>query len=97
MSKLPFPCSAENKSKMDKWLLEYFKSSTFNTCPHQPLPSMSGAPVVAIHVDENDKAKAFHAATQVPLHWQQNVKFDLLQDEALGVIEKVPYGEPTRW
>ena len=94
--KLSFPCSAENNSKMEKWLLEYFKSSTFNTCPHQPLPSMSGPPV-AIHVDENAKPRAFHTATPVPLHWQEKVKFDLLQDEALGVIEKVPYGEPTRW
>ena len=24
-------------------------------------------------------------------------KFDLLQDEPLGVIEMVPYGEPARW
>ena len=94
--KLPFPCSAENNSKMEKWLLEYLKSSTFTTCPHQPLPSMSGPPVV-IHADENANPRAFHTATPVPLHWQEKFKFDLLQDEALDVIEKVPYGEPIKW
>ena len=92
--KLLFPCLAENNSKMEIWLLEYSKSSTFNTCPHQPLPSMSGPP---IHGDEIAKPSAIHTATPVPLHCQEKVKFDLLQDEALGVMEKVPYGEPTKW
>ena len=33
----------------------------------------------------------------MPLHWQDKVKSDLLRDESLGVIEKVPYGEPVKW
>ena len=57
---------------------------------------MSGPPVT-IHIDENAKPHAFHKATPVPLHWQEKVKADLLRDEALGVIEKVPYGEPVMW
>ena len=36
-------------------------------------------------------------ASYVPLHWQQKVYDDLLRDEALGVIECVPYGEPVTW
>ena len=81
---------------MKKWLLEYFKSFTFNTCPHQPLPSMYGL-LVAIHEDKNAETRVFHTATPVSLHWQKKVKFDLLQDEALCVIWKLPYVKPTRW
>jgi hypothetical protein len=36
-------------------------------------------------------------SSQHPLHWQQQVHEDLLRDEALGVIERVPYGEPVTW
>ena len=57
---------------------------------------MSGPPV-AIHVDENAKPRAFHTATPVPLHRQEKVKFDLVQNVALGVIEKVHYGDPAKW
>ncbi len=43
-----------------------------------------------------DPKSVSHPAT-VPLHWQQKVHEDLLRDEALGVIERVPYGEPVAW
>ena len=33
----------------------------------------------------------------VPLHWQEKVEQDLNRDVALGVLERVPYGEPTKW
>ena len=57
---------------------------------------MEGPPV-EIHVDPAAPPKACHTPTPVPLHWQQRVYDDLLCDEALGVIERVPYGEPTTW
>ena len=41
-TKLPFECKPENNSKMKGWLLDYFRSSTFNMCPHSPLPCMAG-------------------------------------------------------
>ena len=93
---LPFPCFPENNHLMKEWLLQNFKSSTFNTCPHQPLPSMKGPPV-EMHVDDSATPKAYHTAAPIPLHWQQRVYKDLLRDEALGVIERVPYGEPVNW
>ena len=93
---LPFPCIPTNNERMRAWLLDRYASSTFNTCPHRALPSMEGPPV-EIHVDPAAPPKACHTPAPVPLHWQQRVYDDLLRDEALGVIERVPYGEPTTW
>ena len=81
---------------MKAWLLEQFGSSTFNVCPHQNLPSMTG-PVIKIHVADDATPKAFHTPAHIPLHWKDQVHADLLCDEALGVIEHVPYGEPVIW
>ena len=93
---LPFPCTPENNGRMREWLLERYGSSTFNTCPHRALPCMEGPPI-EIHVDPSAEPRACHTAAGVPLHWQQRVHEDLLRDEALGVIERVPYGEPVTW
>ena len=48
---LPFECTPANNSKMEEWLLHRFASSTFNTCPHRPLPCMTGPPV-EIHLED---------------------------------------------
>ena len=93
---LPFPCTQENNARMKKWLLARYASSTFNTCPHRALPRMLGPPV-EIHVDPEAKPRACHTPASIPLHWQQQVQDDLQRDEALGVIESVPYGEPVTW
>eukprot|EP00111_Clytia_hemisphaerica_P020937 TCONS_00061733-protein len=93
---LPFECIPENNDKMKEWLLDYFASSTFNTCPHQRLPQMDGPPV-EIHLKPNAVPKAVHTPASIPIHWQDQVHKDLLRDEALGVIERVPYGEPVKW
>ena len=93
---LPFPCIPDNIAKMKAWLLQRYASSTFNTCPHRALPCMEGPPV-EMHVDPGATPKACHTPANIPLHWQQRVHEDLLQDEALGVIERVPYGEPVTW
>ena len=93
---LPFSATAENNVRMRDWLLERFASSTFNMCPHQQLPSIKGPPI-QLHVDPLAKPKACHTPASIPLHWQEQVHSDLLRDEALGVIEKVPYGEPVEW
>ena len=54
-------------------------------------------PPVDIHISDGVTPKAVHTPSPVPIHWQEQVKTDLLRDEALGVIEKVPYGEPVTW
>ena len=93
-SELPFPCKPENNTKMKAWLLNRYASSTFNTCPHRALPCIEGPPI-EIHVDPAATPKACHTPTNIPLHWQQWVYDDLLRDGALGVMERVPYGEPV--
>jgi len=57
---------------------------------------MAGPPV-EIHLRGDVHPKAVHTPAPIPIHWQEQVKADLVRDEALGVIEKVPYGEPVSW
>ena len=93
---LPFAPIPENIPKMKEWLLNRYASSTFNTCPHRALPCLSGPPI-EIHIDADAKPKVCHTPATVPLHWQKRVYEDLLRDEALGVIERVPAGVPVTW
>ena len=93
-STLPFECTPANKAKMEEWLLHHFASSTFNTCPHRPLPCMTGRPV-EIHLEDGVIPRGVHTAAPVPIHWQEQVLSYLKRDEALGVIERIPYDEPV--
>ena len=95
-SSLPFPCTSDNKGKMKKWLLDRYASSTFNKCPHQVLPTMEGPPI-QIHMRPDAQPIALRKPAPVPLHWQEQVENDLRRDVALGVLERVPHGEPTKW
>lgn len=94
--KLPFEPVAKNNGKMKRWLMEYFASSTFNTCPHRPLQEMSGPPI-EIHVVDDAVPKVCHTPAPIPLHWQKQVYDDIMRDEAMGILEKVPYGQPVTW
>ena len=93
---LPFPAMDSNRSRLEKYLLSYYKSSTFNTCPHQPLPHMSG-PHMKLMVDPEATPVAYNSPIPVPLHFLEPVKADLDRDVRLGVIEPVPTGTPTTW
>ena len=95
-STLPFPAVPENNKRMKDWLLNRFAASTFNTCPHKPLQQMAGPPV-EIHIKRSAKPRVCYTPAQIPLHWQYKVKEDLLRDEALGIIERVPFGVPVTW
>ena len=50
-----------------------------------------------LYVDENAKPIAFHKPFPVPVHWKEAVKAGLDKDVKMGVLEKVPVGEPTTW
>ena len=76
---LPFECIPANNAKMQEWLLHRFASSTFNTCPHRPLPCMTGPPV-EIHLEDGVVPRAMHTAAPVPIHWQEKVLSDLKRD-----------------
>jgi hypothetical protein len=67
-TKLPFEATAENVEQMKAWLLERYSASSFNKCPHRPLPSMEGPPL-KLHIDPNAKPIAMRTPASVPLHW----------------------------
>ena len=48
-------------------------------------------------IDANATPVAYHRPIPVPIHWQDDVKEGLDQDVRLGVLEKVPVGEPVVW
>ena len=93
---LPFDPVPQNNQRMKQWLLQQYGSSTFNTCPHKPLQEMAGPPI-EIHLDEGAKPRVCSTPASIPLHWQKRVEEDLKRDEALGIIERVPYGVPVTW
>ena len=92
----PFPATEENRQHLQEWLLDYYKSSTFNTCEHQQLPLMDSVPMWLM-IDPEAEPVAHHTPVPVPLHWQEDVKAGLDHDVSLGVLEPVPVGEPVTW
>ena len=56
---------------------------------------MAGPPT-KIQVDPSDRPVARHSPASIPLHLQEKVHQDLLRDEALGTLGKVPHGKPTQ-
>ena len=95
-TKLPFPGTSQNVDKLKKFLLDYYASSTFNTCTHQLLPMMTGKKM-RLHIDKDAEPDPCHRAIPVPFNWQQDVKQGLDQDVRLGVIEPVPVGSKVTW
>ena len=93
---LPFEATEGNTEKMRAWLIERYAASAFNKCTHNPLPMMTGTPG-RIHIDPSATPRAVYTASTVPLHWRDEVKRQLDQDVALGIIEKVESGTPTTW
>ena len=93
---LPFPCIPENNEKMKEWLLEQYATSTFNTCPHRPIPCMAGPPL-EIHLKEGAVPFARHKAHSVSVNWDREVYDGLILDVAKDVLERPPYGEATDW
>ena len=94
--KLPFPATEENRDKLETFLAEYYSSSTFNTCNHQPLPLMHGEPL-KLHLQEGAIPHAIHVPPSIPVHWKGKVMDAIKQDVALGVLEKVPPNTPSTW
>ena len=95
-TKLPFAAHRENRSKLQEYLLDYYSSSTFNTCEHQLLPMMQGPPL-RLMVDPDAAPVAHHTPVPVPVHWQEEVKAGLDRDVRLCVIEPVPVGDPVTY
>ena len=96
-TELPFPATPEYREKLKDWIIEAYATSAFNQCEHQPLPLMKGSPPINLHIDPTAKPVAIHKARPVPIHWREQVKRELERDVKIGVLERVPIGEPTDW
>ena len=95
-SKRDHQATEVNREKLQTWLLDYYSSSTFNICSHQPLPMMKTKPLLLM-INPEASPIAHHTPVPVPIHWQDDVKAGLDQDVRLGVIEPVEVGEPVTW
>lgn len=93
---LPMPATEANREALKEYLLKIYGQSTFNTCPHQLLPEMSGPPL-RLMLNEDATPVSYHTPIPVALHWQDEVKAGLDQDVRLGVLEEVPVGTPVTW
>ena len=93
----PFPATPGNVERLACWLKETYASSTFNTCEHQKLPMMKGAPPMRIHVREDVEPVAVHRPASIPAHWQAKVKSDIERNIKLGVLERVPANTLVTW
>ena len=94
---IPFAPVIENVPKLKEWILERYKSSSFNVCPHQPLPLVTSSPPMRLYMEESARPVAIHKAPPVPVHWEAQVKEAIDRDVALGVLEWVPLDTPTTW
>ena len=95
-TQLPYPATEANRQHLQQWLLNYYASSTFNTCEHQPLSLMDTLPL-RLMVNPDATPVAHHSPVPVPLHWRDEVKAGLDRNVELGVLEPVPVGEPVTW
>ena len=93
----PVPLTSLNAAEVTAWLKEYYASSTFNVCKHQPLPMMRGAEPMRIYLKDDAVPVAVHRPSPIPAHWQQKVKDDIERDIRLGVLEHVPLNTPVTW
>ena len=95
---LPLGLTATEKDvpALKEWLLNYYGSTTFNICEHQPLPMMKCEPL-QLFLNPEAKPVAVHKPAVVPIHWQDKVFADLERDVALGVLEKVGPNTPVTW
>ena len=93
---LLMPATEANRAALQKHLLRIYAQSIFNTCPHQPLPSVTGPPL-RLMLHEDATPVAHHTPIHVAIHWQDEVKAGHDQDVRLGVLERVPISTPVTW
>ena len=92
---IPILPSDENIPQLESWLLSHFSKSTFDITS-KPLPQMSGKPQ-KFHLVENALPYAAHSPIPIPHHWKEEIKTQLETDVEMGILQKVPVGEPTEW
>jgi hypothetical protein len=71
--------------------LDHYKSSTFNACPHQILPGMTG-PELKLAIKPG-----VTPTCRVPLHWKEQVEEGIKRDIMMGIIEELPANTLAKW
>ena len=67
-SDCPFKLTPDKAAAIMGWFKEYYTSSTFNVCKHQPLPMMRGAEPMRIHLKEDAVPVAVNRPSSIPAH-----------------------------
>ena len=80
-TEIPLPPTETSWMRLQRWLLDYYRTSMFNTWQHQPLLLMESVPI-RLMVDPNAEPIAHHTPIPVPLHWQEDVKAGQAQPHA---------------
>lgn len=92
--KIPFPPTLDNIPKLKKFIVDSFKSSTFdNTDPFPSLPP----PHFKIFLKPDAIPYAQHTPIPVPHHLKVAVKQQLDDDVKRGIIMPVPLNSPVIW
>ena len=95
-TELPLPATDANGPRLKEWLLNNYRSSTFNTCPHQKLPGMAG-PALKLAIKPDATPVCHIKPYRVPLHWRQEIEEGLARDVNMGIIERLPANTPAIW
>ena len=96
-STIPFEPIPENRERLERWFVETFAGSAFNTCTHQPLQGMTGVPMKTVKKRPGTDHPKAYTPIPVAFHFKKQVKKDLDRDVRLGIIEPVPQGEVGEW
>ncbi|KAK8385706.1 hypothetical protein O3P69_016466 [Scylla paramamosain] len=82
----PYELVEENVGRLEKWLLEEFGRTVFAT-EHTPLPEMRSPPH-HIHLRPGARPHEVHVPATVPHHFYDEVRRQLDDDIARGIIEE---------
>jgi hypothetical protein len=86
----------ECRARLQEWLLDHYRSSMFNTCPHQILPGMTG-PELKLALKPGATPTCHTIPHRVPLHWKVQIEEGLKRDIKMGIIEELPANTPAKW
>ena len=86
-TKAPFPITDT---------VDHYRSSTFNTCPHEILPGMTGQELTQA-IKPGATLTCDTIPHRVPIHWKQQIEEGLQRDINMGIIYEVPENTPAKW
>ena len=94
-AQIPFDGVEKNIEHLKQFLLDSFANTAFNKS--KPFPKLS-TPPARIHLKPGYQIPkpAFWPAS-VAEHWSEQVRASIEADVEAGILQKVPFNEPTIW